>query len=377
MRHLLNEKLKTGIHALILTSLLFFATALCAQAKIRGVCSDCHTMHNSLGGQSMNFDSSTTPNESLLRGTCLGCHAQGGNQALVNVGSDNIPQVFHSNGTDLAGGNFGYITGLKGSGESDAKGHNIAELTGKDDTLATPPGAFHIDTVNDGELTCAGTKGCHGSRADGGGISGAHHNNTDLTRIATPTGVGDSYRFLHGAVGLEDIDWQYTKSGADHNEYTAVTSPVSYECWTCHDGFGDYSYSIAPTNGTISYFCATCHGNYHTLTTNVHGIKSGIGENTSSPFLRHPTDVVLPSDKDKEYQYYTSYDVNVPVGRTVPPTAPNDTVTPGSDAVICLSCHMTHASNFDDMLRWDYAADCAAGASNSACGCFTCHTTKD
>ena len=43
-------------------------------AKITGNCSNCHTMHNSQNGSSMNFDGSTIPNEVLLRGTCLGCH---------------------------------------------------------------------------------------------------------------------------------------------------------------------------------------------------------------------------------------------------------------------------------------------------------------
>ena len=194
----------------------------------------------------MRFDAKGTPLPQLLRGDCYGCHAQGKNQALVSIGVDVIPQVYHTDTVDLAGGNFAYIDGTKGStgGASDAKGHNIAGLwsVGTDATLYAPPGGIvqfgHDDgfNVNTTILRCAGTNGCHGNRFSPAtgyeGITGAHHNNANgaVTQGAGDAEPGQGYRFLVGVNGYEDPDWQYTRSGTDHNEYTGRATPVQLGC---------------------------------------------------------------------------------------------------------------------------------------------------
>ncbi len=134
---------------------VFFTSSLAA--KMQGNCADCHTMHNSQDNAAMNYDNSTTPNESLTRASCFGCHAQGGASPTVTVGSSVIPQVMHSNSVSLAAGNFGYITGLAGSGAADSKGHNIAGLTGTDSALYAPPGGI----VNVGR-----SKSCPGEHSE-------------------------------------------------------------------------------------------------------------------------------------------------------------------------------------------------------------------
>jgi hypothetical protein len=284
----------------------------------------------------------------------------------------------------LAGGNFGYITGLAGSGAADNKGHNIARLTGTDDVLYGPPGGikqfYHDDggTVNTDSLTCAGTNGCHGSRyrygvpSDTEGISGSHHNN-EGGQLTTADEPANSYRFLMGVKGFESVDWQENASAGNHNEYLALPAPVQLGCGgggalSCHGTGG-----VQPPNGTMSQFCATCHGNFHTLETSS---SDGIGTVATSPFIRHPTDLSLPATG--EYAGYTMYKIDVPVARLTVPTASSSNVTPGSDAVMCLSCHLSHASDYPSMLRWDYAAMIAGnGGSASDTGCFACHTTKD
>ena len=93
----------------------------------------------------------STANPFLTKGTCLGCHAQGGASNLVNVGSDLIPQVEHSNGTDLAAGNFGYITGTKNpGGAADSKGHNVIDFNEPDEVLDGPPGGINQSGHNNG-----------------------------------------------------------------------------------------------------------------------------------------------------------------------------------------------------------------------------------
>ncbi len=362
-----------------------------ATAKIQGACGDCHTMHNSQNNGSMNFNGSLTPNTSLTRGDCIGCHAQGGSSPTLVVGTSIIPQIMHTGATDLAGGNFAYITGMAGSGAADSKGHNIAALTGPDATLYAPPGGIvniggpsHVlgNTVNTNTLTCDGNNGCHGYRhyGTGGdstykvkGVTGSHHKNVDgqLTLADEPA---NSYRFLMAVKGLESPDWEENATPDNHNEYYALSAPVQLGCSApavkCHSGPGGLT---QPPDGTMSQFCATCHGSFHTLATTE---TEGVGTVANSPFVRHPTDLSLPATGD--YADYTVYNLEAPVARLAVPAVSSSTVTPGSDAVMCLSCHVAHASDYPDMLRWDYSTMIAGnGGAASNTGCFTCHTTKD
>jgi hypothetical protein len=45
---------------------------------------------------------------------------------------------------------------------------------------------------------------------------------------------------------------------------------------------------------------------------------------------------------------------------------------------MCLSCYVAHASNYPDMLHWDYSIMIAGnGETASGTGCFVCDTPKD
>ncbi len=345
-----------------------------AGAKISGSCSNCHTMHNSQNGATI----TGTPNKMLLRSDCVGCHASGisGN---INPFT-NAPQVSHSGSTDLAGGNFAYIS------DSDANGHNLIEFSNPDDTLNGPPGAFlepgHETAVTGSNMTCAGDNGCHGKRVEGSGISGvnalkgAHHKNVE-GRINVADNHYNSYRFLWGVKGYEDKDWQNSLSAVDHNEYFGTASPPSYSSGNCANNCHGADSITAPQN-TISGFCATCHGNFHSLDNVVYGPGAGIGMSNSSPFQRHPNDTVLPGGSS-EYAVYTSYNVDVPVARgavpfgSSPTVIPNDSGATGS-IIMCMSCHRAHASPYAKMLRWDYRNSILSVA---LMGCNVCHTSKN
>ena len=350
-----------------------------------GVCSNCHTMHNSQNGTAMTVNG-TAPNPLLLKAGCIGCHAQGGSQRIVNWGGSPIPQVYHSDSQDLAGGNFAYITGLKTGGDGgsgDAYGHNVAGIPGIDVDSALSAGApgpfngWHPQSQwNNKQITCAGGGGCHGIRVGNlspmAGIKGAHHSN--VTGTVNGTTVGESYRFLLNVKGYEVSDWQNT-SPTHHNEYYGKTAPItqlSCSATTCHQGPNG---SPMPPDGTISQFCATCHPLFHSANS-----TASDPSNPGSPWLRHPTDYALPNSG--EYANYNNgtltYSVLAPVARTTwPITGISDTVTPGSDAVMCLSCHYAHAGPYPDMLRWNYNNCVASGGYNPNCGCFVCHTSKD
>src|SRR4030043_995558 len=119
-----------------------------ADAKFTGPCVISHTMHNSQNGTAMATYGATGqswkgtgPYGALTRGNCLGCHGMGTANKIVTIGGSDVPQVYHTDATgDLAGGNFAYILGAKGSGASDAKGHNVKDIVDSDDVLNAAPG---------------------------------------------------------------------------------------------------------------------------------------------------------------------------------------------------------------------------------------------
>jgi hypothetical protein len=334
-----------------------------ANATVSGPCVNCHTMHNSQDGAPMNYDKTTTPNATLLKGNCAGCHAQDTTSNVVN----SIPQVLHTNATDLAGGNFRYFD----AEANQNKAHNVSDLPSPystQDTVLTnnPPG--YLDTYDPStskfqttsRLTCAGANGCHGNRDqtdENLAIKGAHHSSDAVLKFGgisesdQGATVGTSYRFLYKVHGGEVSDW-LNSLGTHHNEYKGAI-------------FGGRGQTQAWADvTTISDLCGECHGKFH-----AGGLTGDSGIGTTSPWLRHPTDALLPNSG--EYASYTTYDIGAPVGRTTIPDAISGSVAPGTDVVTCLSCHQAHGSNYADILRWDYANRLGSGE-----GCLICHTGK-
>jgi len=327
--------------------LIFVVLVICGplQAKVTGQCSNCHTMHNSQGRQPMAylfsngvFSSSETPNPSLLVSDCVGCHTNDGTSTIVN----GVPIVYNTQvpSNPLAGGNFYYVVN-----DGDTRGHNVLGIKGTDLVLGlTPPGGTALAS----QLRCAGLYGCHGNRSISDQLSamkGAHH--TDDSGGIDGSSVGMSYRFLNGILGKEDSDWEQDNTNLSHNEYKGAT---------------DFT-----TSTSISSLCGQCHGDFHSST--------GVGSGT--PWFRHPSDYTLPASG--EYQYYNNgtldYSMIAPIARPDPSNVIDTTkITPGTDIVMCLSCHRVHGSPYYKMLRWDY---CNPNLSEALSGCNVCHTHKN
>jgi hypothetical protein len=445
--------------ALVIGAASFLALPASAFAVggIIGDCSDCHTMHNSQQGQPVAITGtsgtiSATPIQNLLKMDCVACHASpdATGPYLTLTGGSVVPQVSQPTDENLAGGNFRYST------ENQRHGHNVKDLTaanGDNTDFGAPPGMviahsdtdLHAhrwdadygeagpgnpaDTTTFGAFTCAGARGCHGTRAQvlpgGSGdwdnnaatantynlnyrrtgiaaISGAHHNNydgykpgTDYVGEAPHSGaiVADGYRFIPGLKGMGNTDaanrWKNVDANS-HNEYygdasdrlATAGSGGHVSCGNCHEEgleagisgrAATTSYLKVPGND-MTGFCSTCHGTFHS--------SGDVDDNgTSGAFLRHPSDWVIPASG--EYQYYTSYDVTAPVARPDLTSAStiSASVRPGTDEVMCLSCHEAHATQYDYMLRFDYTTMEAGGYATeadakAAGGCQACHTTK-
>lgn len=355
------------------------------------VCSNCHTMHSSQDGTLVRgggavvtgagagvcLDCHAQYRAVLLKLDCVGCHANPGAAANVDPVTK-APLVAHNSGTDLAGGNFSYMFAF-----NDSNGHNVHGFGGNYSTTDlgnVPPGyvsAYDPSTLKydpggaTGQIMCGGQNGCHGDRNVQGqiaAIKGAHHEDDTVLKFGagfleasqapksgtTAQMVGLSYRFLMGVKGGEEADWEgNAPSSSKHNEYKGSTAAHgNSQTWNDID--------------TISEFCAECHGDSH----------SGNGMGTGNPWIRHPSDVMLPGGVNSEYAPYNSYSLIAPVARAVLSSAPSATVTPGTnDAIVmCLSCHRGHASNYAKILRWDYKN---TNLSTALSGCVVCHSSMN
>lgn len=359
-----------------------------------------------------------TPNAVLLRASCIGCHANGGD-TMIDARTD-APQVYHSDPLgDLAGGNFAYLDDTKGGGldEPQHRGHNVIDLLDADTNVEGPPGMSRgEDNLSQhtpgtalpvAAFTCAGADGCHGQRLLGDeagnpisglpAMVGAHHGNVngviDGTGVALADGIGNSYRFLWGVYGSEDPDWQATASATEHNGYYGDTaSSYTSSCGNCHlDSEGGSTHTASPgeylttPTHTISAFCGTCHGEFHLDQTNgeynYNSAATASGPAVTinpTDFVRHPVDYELTSSG--EYTAYSTYDLDVPVARNdLSDAATRGTVNSATETdniVMCLSCHQSHGSQYESMLRWDYDAMITNGGGADV-GCFKCHSTKN
>jgi hypothetical protein len=424
MRTLCRKSLSGWGPSVLAAFAIFFFLSAQAEAKVRGVCSNCHTMHNSQSGVSMILETiglgggadteldcsgcHAEPRENLLRLDCISCHARNvaGNHVWVLGGYD-VPQVYHQEalgtGNSMAAGNFYYVS------LDPAYGHNVhgfAPLILEEFVMPSPniapgyvalldPGTPNFEDwpsasspVPD-QILCAGAYGCHGNRqveSQTQAMQGSHHADDEqyLLLGTKPAGIpaqqgstsGLSYRYLSGVKGGEDADWEWGATTKKHNEYYGkelTTDPRP----------------AAPPTGveTMSEFCASCHGNFHQYDTGTPG--AGLGTNAiagppltagaMSPWIRHPTDILLPADG--EFSAYVSYNLTVPIARTNIPATAQEDARPGGGyepIVFCLSCHRAHAGEYWDSLRFSYAQMLTGTAGAGAgTGCFACHSDKD
>ncbi|MDQ7837494.1 MAG: cytochrome c3 family protein [Thermodesulfobacteriota bacterium] len=355
--------------------LIFLTPAL---AKVTGECVNCHTMHNSQDGSPMpgvGSISETGPFDALTRGTCGGCHSNTGSATVKALGSSNIPVVFNTvppaAGTELAGGNFYWVVS-----KGQAYGHNVLTIPGitNDTNLTEAPGS-----PTGGGGACAI---CHDRIAACTSCHYPYHHGEDAQPVvgSDVQNAGNNikavyYRFLangsdqHGSggvMGIEDSDWERTKNESDHNTYAGGGIPASKSSGLMQD------------DGSMSNWCAGCHTGFH----------NADDTGTASPWLRHPNNYALPSDTNKEYRLYNTpdgstigpYNCEAPVARPDILTYAGDQslVRPGTDQVMCLSCHKPHGSPYKDILRWDYDGMIAGTTGpTKGTGCFICHTSKD
>jgi hypothetical protein len=319
-------------------------------AAVSGPCADCHTMHNSQGGEPMGPTATTYPH--LTLSSCIGCHSD------ANDIGPPVDKIYDDPDEDVcAGGSFD----VWNTSDDDAKVHNVA-ISGlsitPDSVNTTTNGVPGLDTTfltmnnlaggsaDPADLTCAGAYGCHGTINDNtitdpdAGIRGFHHGSS-------------AYRYLK----IEGTNADVIGTGSDDWEETGA------------DGGNHNVYSADPNLG-INKLCANCHPDFH-------GTDN---TNDGANWTRHPTDNLLVTAPGWDLsEVTTDYKWNPfawAPGSTVTTTSPYLATDTGA-SVACVSCHRAHGTPYEDLLRWGYSdndpAQTQQAGSAFTQGCLGCH----
>ncbi len=405
------------------------------------VCADCHTMHNSEDGASVSLGGTTGPNHELLyrenwTDMCLSCHIQRQNTsataALPVTDSGWIaPIVMTLDGVDPAGismpaGDFYY------SNFDPAKGHNPAYSPGEVGGTATsvfmaadsilgdaPPGQTGGGSLNgDNEWSC---HTCHGMHSRFSGSYTAWRQVSRSTNGIIHTGNVTGFG-VENATGNKTQNPAYEPIKSNSRGDLGVTGLLYVT--TRKDGkpnegadlYADYSDTNKNVyRGGFSSFCSTCHGDFHggdgeaEATANANTNPDGNGR-----WTRHPTNILMadktttgPGSRKYGTGSYTAvitntqannpnpagYDYRYPLIQadndfSLTVTGTGTTITDAtidSSRVSCLTCHKAHASQFDNMTRWDTTGHAflalneldmegvASDGDNPAYGCGKCH----
>jgi hypothetical protein len=335
-------------------------------------CESCHTMHNSIGDQTVLIKGGTQFQgvAYLLKGsdqssTCINCHS-GTSLSSKNVFTSNAPSSITGAGpvNYTPGGDFAWLTkSFSSSIPGDRLGHNVVAKDFSlqaDGTLKKAPGGSYLAS----NLTCIS---CHDPHPK------ARIDNTykivypKITTSVPPIYKSGSYGDLptaNEAVGVYRllggngyVPKSYDGGPIFSNDPPVAVAPSSYNRMETSTDT-----RVAYGKG-MSEWCANCHGSIH-------------ADNVSKNFI-HPASnaAVLTSAVVANYNAYkksgdltnvvaTSYTSLVPFEEglglsaanitTLKTHAAGSTAGPsGTENVMCLTCHRAHATGFKNITRWN------------------------
>ena len=283
-------------------------------------CAGCHTMHNSQDG--LQVANVPEGNAHLLidgnsSDVCLRCHASYGQ---------------FDNGEGYGpGGDFYWLTktytwsahGNASSSPGDSHGHNVispANLLVQDATLDEAPGGDFMSE----RLTCTS---CHDP-----------HGNSSF-RILYGTAVGPIY---------DGIRYDFTEPAPLAAGNTRKTNSG--------DGGEETNANHTVYKSGMSEWCSNCHTDFHSdNTTNfVHATGDNLGSTIAGIYNAYVSSDSLSGGSSADaYNGLVPFE-DVDVDLDTVDTSDYTTGPNGNDQVMCLTCHRSHASPFQDIGRWDF-----------------------
>ena len=404
--------------------IFFFSHAGISLAVHRGagdlVCGQCHTMHNSQGGQGLGGASggsllllnANVNSRAEISRFCLQCHGIGGSMAgnTFQPHGQPAPKVYGGNRINWdqskdfsrigAGGDFfmeltsTFDLSAAGSNNALGYGHSLGLVN------AYPPGNLNGATV---DLTCTVCHDPHGTDTDPGTDVMKPNVYRNLRVMYAPAGVDcflcheapNDFRssgFLRNMKSwVGGITGRYGDAGANYTpefENGVAIWPVYRGDPTIpannnvYDGYPEVTATVAVGKG-MSAWCARCHQVWHEN----RNLANAQGED----WTRHPVNKAIVDAEVSgagvdtiDFAHYSS----IPDGFKVPAAYAGDPAnignatyynrTDGEYEVFCLSCHFAHAGPYRDGLRWNYLSSVSAGAQvgnpvPTNIGCQQCH----
>ncbi|MEJ2154550.1 MAG: cytochrome c3 family protein [Desulfobacteraceae bacterium] len=207
---------------------------------------------------------------------------------------------------------------------------------------------------------------CHDARQDVSGMGPPHViNGSRPLAGGSFTATLDSDNSGHNMLSV-DADLGLTPPGG---------SPRSeFSCLSCHDphpngnfrnlkteingrgtwisAHGDASFEKNVYISGINNFCSACHPQF---------AEPSTGSNGNS-WRRHPVGITIYGAQHADFIHWAKSRNKI----TLAEFPAGDPDTAAGARVFCLSCHVAHASPFQDALRWDYA--------QTPRGCLECHS---
>jgi cytochrome c553 len=370
---------------------------------------------------------------SELHNFCLQCHSEAGAQAAVQNNSGvwlTTPPKVHLT-TVWDGGNFstlgggGVFNGTYAAGVYTPEGTDLGGPTpattglGKQHSIGAttifPPGNSVTGTsAATGSLTTFSCTSCHdphGTSTTTNAINkyrnlkagaamqtlGALNYWSDMAAfgdLATSYvgGVGGSATGGTGIAAALNV-WPVWRSATSQNSYK--TMPVGAPVITLGGSAIVPPPNAGANNVGMSAFCAQCHGAWHEAR-QVGGVNLNV---SGDDWKRHPVNNALVvagselsgagvtiidfahynNEGDTSRAPYTTTDATkLPAANVTDVAAARYYADSSNDKVFCLTCHFSHGSIYNDLLRWNYTSAVSAGAQTgntiaSNVGCQQCH----
>ncbi len=206
-----------------------------------------------------------------------------------------------------------------------------------------------------------------------------HDHNRDVSSLKTPYVMNNDGKMASG-----DFIYSLSNHNMGHNvlsvDYINGNVPPggmslsSFTCLSCHSshtngnyrnlkmningistivaGLPDQNYVNNVYISRMSNFCGACHNQFHGM------------QNTrmGSSWVRHPADITISRAKHAGFKEWS--EIEDPITKVENPDG--NVLNKYSAKVFCLSCHYSHAGEFDNSLRWNNKT--------SSKGCYECHS---
>ncbi len=302
------------------------------------ICSQCHTIHGSQGGQSMIYGGAATVYRALLRAPtivqlCRTCHEANslGMGSGPYSGLPTPPDIWNNTQSYTpSAGDFAHNNTV-----NEANRHSI------DQSALSPPGSNPSFQIY--YFSCESCHDQHGNNNYRNLKKRPGNMTSDINVSYVLDGNGTSDACSDGTVG----------TACDVNLDTVNNALPQANLTKFQRGNVRFNKTATSTSG-IARWCGGCHTDFHGSPgdSNMGGAPGNGDDNTGSPWLRHPVrDVSIDRANTNLHADKSNWVNNVTAGiriRAVNPDNAEPNITTADEQPFCLTCHYAHGGGNPD-----------------------------